>query len=172
MHPLDARKSAMALSKKQLRTIYIVVCLIIATYVVPQFDNASRVGGSRNTSAIEAAEVRGQERVEGPVERAFRNEQSNTWRTVTGEVSRLLSDDDQGSRHQRLILELASGHTVLIAHNIDLANRINNIAVGDSVRVKGEYEWNLQGGVIHWTHKDPQGRRDGGWIEHQSRRYE
>jgi hypothetical protein len=172
MHPLGARKSSMALSRKQLRTIYIVVSLIVATYVVPQFDCAPRLAGLRNTAAIEAAEVRDQEREEGPVERAFRNEQNDAWLTVTGEVSRILSDDDQGSRHQRLILELASGHTVLIAHNIDLANRINNIAVGDSVRVKGEYEWNLQGGVIHWTHKDPQGRRDGGWIEHQSRRYE
>ncbi len=90
--------------------------------------------------------------------------------TVDGAVERTLADDNDGSRHQRFILRLSSGHTLLVAHNIDLADRVP-LRSGDRVRVSGEYEWNEQGGVLHWTHHDPQGRRVGGWIEHEGTRY-
>jgi hypothetical protein len=89
-----------------------------------------------------------------------------------GTVSRLLSDDNDGSRHQRFILKLASGHTLMIAHNIDLAPRIQSIRNGDRVGFFGEYEWNPRGGVIHWTHHDPQRRHVDGWLEHDGRRYQ
>lgn len=89
-----------------------------------------------------------------------------------GTVSRILPDDRTGSRHQRFILRLASGQTLLVAHNIDLAPRIPGLAIGDRVAFYGEYEWNERGGVIHWTHHDPQGRHVGGWLEHEGRRYE
>lgn len=89
-----------------------------------------------------------------------------------GTVTRVLSDDNDGSRHQRFILRIASGRTLLIAHNIDLAPRIGSLRAGDRVTFYGEYEWNDKGGVIHWTHRDPQGRHVGGWLEHDGRRYE
>ncbi|MCB9514039.1 MAG: DUF3465 domain-containing protein [Candidatus Latescibacteria bacterium] len=88
-----------------------------------------------------------------------------------GTVDRLLDDDDEGSRHQRFILRLASGRTLLVAHNIDLAPRVP-LSRGDRVTVRGEYASNAQGGVIHWTHHDPAGRHPGGWIEAGGKRYE
>jgi hypothetical protein len=90
----------------------------------------------------------------------------------TGTVIRILSDDNDGSRHQRFILSLADGRTLLIAHNIDLAPRINGIREGDTVEFYGEYASNSRGGVIHWTHHDPQGRHPGGWLRHRGHRYE
>ncbi len=78
-------------------------------------------------------------------------------------VERNLKDDNQGSRHQKFIVR-SGAYTVLVAHNIDLASRVP-IEVGDSVKIRGEYEWNDLGGVVHWTHHDPQNRRKGGWIE-------
>ena len=90
--------------------------------------------------------------------------------TLTGTVHRTLSDDNHGSRHQRFIVRLASGRTVLIAHNIDLAERVP-LAIGDPVIVRGEYEWTDKGGTIHWTHHDPKRWREGGWVEHGGVRY-
>lgn len=89
-----------------------------------------------------------------------------------GVVTRLLPDDQKGSRHQRFILRLASGQTLLVAHNIDIAPRIAGIRVGDAVSFCGQYESNSQGGVIHWTHHDPQGRHTAGWLQHNGRRYQ
>ncbi len=107
---------------------------------------------------------------ESLIERAFAERRSDVLVTVPGKVSRVLADDLKGSRHQRFILELAGGHTVLVAHNIDLADRVP-LRRGDSVEVRGEYEWNQRGGVIHWTHHDPQGRHQDGWIRHRGRTY-
>jgi hypothetical protein len=88
----------------------------------------------------------------------------------SGRVERLLQDDRDGSHHQRFLIRLASGRTVLIAHNIDLAPRVP-ISPDDSVTVHGEYEYNEMGGVIHWTHHDPEGKRPGGWIRFNNREY-
>lgn len=89
----------------------------------------------------------------------------------SGTVTRILPDDNDGSRHQRFILQLESGQTLLVAHNIDLAPRVDGLKLGDTVSFFGEYEWNDRGGVIHWTHHDPAGLHVEGWVEHNGRRY-
>ena len=107
----------------------------------------------------------------GPTaERAFAEGLSDVELEILGRVDRVLADDLEGSRHQRFIVRLASGQTVLVAHNIDLAERVP-LRRGDEVEARGEYEWNDRGGVLHWTHHDPQGRRLGGWIRHDGREY-
>lgn len=106
------------------------------------------------------------------VKEAFEARRSDYQLEDTGIVARVLADDNSGSRHQKFILEFPSGHTVLIAHNIDLAPRIGGLKEGDTVRFFGEYEWNDRGGVVHWTHRDPQGRHVDGWLEHNGRRYQ
>jgi hypothetical protein len=103
---------------------------------------------------------------------AYENRLSDVQVRGAGRVSRVLPDDNKGSRHQKFILRLASGQTILIAHNIDLAPRIPNIRRGDSVEFYGEYEWSQKGGVVHWTHHDPRGRHIGGWLKHKGRTYE
>ncbi len=103
---------------------------------------------------------------------AYQNQLSDIQVRGSGKVSRILSDDNQGSRHQRFILRLSSGQTLLVAHNIDLAPKINTLQNGDLVQFFGEYEWNSKGGVIHWTHHDPGGRHVAGWLKHNGRKYE
>ena len=106
------------------------------------------------------------------IARAFENRTSNLQVKGAGRVIRLLSDDMSGSRHQRFIVQLASGQTLLISHNIDLAPRINNLKTGDRVGFYGEYEWNAKGGVIHWTHHDPRGRHVTGYLTHNGKTYQ
>ena len=106
----------------------------------------------------------------GEVEAAFAAQRSGQWVETRGRVKRMLADDSVGSRHQRFILELDSGNTLLVAHNIDLARRIP-LALDDRVILRGRYEWNDRGGVVHWTHHDPDGSLPGGWILHQGVRY-
>ena len=103
--------------------------------------------------------------------RAFANSASDVQVEGAGTVIRLLPDDLDGARHQRFIVQLASGQTVLISHNIDIAPRINGLEEGDSVSFSGEYVWNAKGGLIHWTHHDPRGRHVAGWVVHNGKMY-
>jgi hypothetical protein len=109
---------------------------------------------------------------DGAITRALESRASGIQLQGQGAVIKVLPDNNDGSRHQRFILKLHSGQTLLVAHNIDLAPRIDSLRVGDSVAFNGEYEWNSKGGVIHWTHHDPNGRHVAGWLKHDSRVYQ
>lgn len=106
------------------------------------------------------------------LEKAFKNKQSNIQVGGSGEVINILPDDTQGNRHQKFIVELNSGQTLLIAHNIDIAPRIKNLNLGDHINFYGEYEWNSKGGVVHWTHHDPSDRHESGWLNHGGKLYQ
>jgi hypothetical protein len=103
---------------------------------------------------------------------AFRRQQSHVQVGGEGQVVRILSDDVNVPRHQRFILKLSSGQTLLVAHNIDLAPRIGELKLGDAVAFYGEYEWNDKGGVIHWTHRDPAAKHVAGWLKCGGRVYQ
>ena len=100
----------------------------------------------------------------------YKKSDDGSWIEVKGLVTRLLSDDDDGSRHQRFIINIGNRRTLLIAHNIDLAERIP-LGMGDRVLVRGMYEWNDLGGLVHWTHDDPHGAEDGGYVRYRSQEY-
>lgn len=106
------------------------------------------------------------------LKQTYESHQSDVQVRGSGTVSRILPDDNKGSRHQKFILRLDSKQTVLVAHNIDLAPRIQGIRKGDRVEFYGEYEWNKKGGVIHWTHRDPNNRHAHGWLKHKGNVYE
>ena len=88
---------------------------------------------------------------------------SRFWMTADATVIKNLKDDKKGSQHQKFLVELAPDITLLVAHNIDLAPRAP-VVKGDKIKIKGRYEWNNRGGVVHWTHHDPKGKKEGGWI--------
>jgi uncharacterized protein DUF3465 len=94
------------------------------------------------------------------LEQAHAQHRSNVWVDGGGTVTRILRDDTKRPRHQRFVVRVGTGpgaFTVMIAHNIDRAPRVP-FKKGDDVTFRGEYVWNDQGGVLHWTH-DPRG-----WI--------
>lgn len=98
--------------------------------------------------------------------KAPENNQNNNQVGGSGQVIKILPDDTQGSRHQKFIVELQSGLSLLIAHNLFIASRITPLNLGDHIDFYGEYKWNSMGGLVHWTHHDPNGHHAGGWLNH------
>lgn len=125
-----------------------------------------------DTSGIACNSVTADDAGDDSLARAFAEQAEDVEVEGQGTVSKLLSDDNEGDRHQRFIVRLASGQTVLITHNIDVAPRVSSLQVGDTVAFKGEYVWNAQGGLVHWTHDDPDGSHVAGWIRHNGRWYQ
>ncbi len=97
---------------------------------------------------------------------AYREHLTHVWVEDSGTVTRFLREDTKRPRHERFVVRIdgADDLTVMIAHNIDLAPRVP-CKRGDAVSFRGEYIWSEQGGIVHWTHRDPQGgKNSGGWI--------
>ena len=93
--------------------------------------------------------------------------------TADGTVVRLLPDRTSGTgTHEQFIIKLTSQDlTVEIEHNISIAARVP-VAQGDHVIVHGEYVWTAKGGLIHFTHHDPQGTHEGGYIQDNGTTYD
>jgi hypothetical protein len=153
-----------------LRNRYVVVAilLLIAGLQLLREQRPAGIEHSLESNAVTAPASNSSD----ALREAFEQRRSNVQIAGSGVVTSLLKDDNTGSRHQRFIVRLPHDQTLLIAHNVDLAPRIDALQVGDDVRFFGEYEWNDKGGVLHWTHDDPQGRHVAGWIEHEGKRYQ
>lgn len=164
----------MNLDRRTIRLLAGVAVLVVGWLAQQAGIDLSALSGGeqdvRSAHAVEAAAGDAGSAV-AEIEAAVAARRSGFMVTVDARVAKVLPDDNEGSRHQRFLIELANGRTLLIAHNIDLAKRAP-IESKDSVRIRGQYEWNDRGGVLHWTHHDPKGRHPGGWIEHAGRRFE
>ncbi len=147
------------------KLLFLAIAAAVAFWLTKQPVDAPR-GSAQAPAAFSPGEA------EDPIAAAWANRESGVAVEGRGTVEKVLGDDSLGDRHQRFILRLASGQTVLVAHNIDLAPRVEPLAVGDAVAFRGEYEWNDKGGIIHWTHRDPQAQHPGGWVKHDGRTFE
>ncbi len=145
------------MSNKSIKTITTAILALISLFIGSQYFDSS----------VENINVD----IQSSIEQLYATRQSGIMVEFDGMIDKLLSDDLKGSRHQRFIVKLDSGHTVLIAHNIDLAPRVP-LEKGKKVFIYGQYEWNDRGGVVHWTHKDPRGTHEEGWIQFQGQKYE
>jgi hypothetical protein len=106
------------------------------------------------------------------IKELFETEKSDVQVDGSGTVTKILEDDNDGSRHQRFILSLESGQTLIIAHNIDLAPRLENLKIGDIVEFYGEYYYTEEGGGIHWTHADPDRNHADGYLKFNGTLYQ
>lgn len=143
-----------------MKKLLLVVAIIAAVYI----------GWSQTNRPKDYAEYTGQS--DEALYSTFGERNSGDQVEGNGIVIRILTDDNDGSRHQRFILRLHSGQTLLIAHNIDLTPRLSSLKEGDTVEFNGEYEWNSKGGVVHWTHHDPDGHHVAGWLKHNGQTYQ
>ncbi len=126
--------------------------------------------GARPGARKPASEPRAR-RGEHPITALQRAGATGHWTQGSAVVFRNLPDDNEGSRHQRMLVKLSDGHVIKISHNIDLAKRVP-AREGDRLDFAGDFESNELGGALHWTHLDPKSWHPNGWIDHQGRRYE
>ena len=77
------------------------------------------------------------------------------------------------SPHEGFLMRLGSSCHVIVRveANTDYTGSFA-LAPGEAVVVKGEYEFYPRGGVIHWTHRDPHGRHEGGYVSVGGHTYE
>ncbi len=103
----------------------------------------------------------------------FVNQRSNVEVTADGVVVGVFPDRSSSTgTHEQFIIRLTSQNmTVEIEHNISIARRVP-VKEGDDVVVHGEYVWNAQGGLIHFTHHDPQGTHENGYIIDHGQTYD
>ncbi|MEC5210032.1 hypothetical protein RCH20_001090 [Psychrobacter sp. PL15] len=146
---------------------------IVPTYADAPTDEAiaSGVDVNRDVSAITVATACQNE----TLVKAFKAQQSDRQVKGCGTIIKTLPDDNDGSRHQKILVELegvSPKQTVLLVHNIDLAPRVAEVSKGTSLSFYGEYVYNNKGGLVHWTHHDPAARHQGGWIDSNGVRYQ
>ena len=156
-----------------MRRVVAVAVALVCAFVVVRRASMAPIGASRSAppavpSVAPAPTSAGNE----AIGRAFANHAQDVRVDGAGVVARILSDDTRGGRHQRFLVRLPSGQTILIAHNIDVAPRVESLRVGDAIEFEGEYVWNAQGGLVHWTHRDPAGRHRAGWLRYRGRTYQ
>ncbi|MFV5367595.1 DUF3465 domain-containing protein [Acinetobacter junii] len=145
-----------------------IIVVLMAAYVGINLKQNNLNDKVVQTSIVEEATVDDQQKIM----QAYQQQISNIQVQSKGEVKAILADDNDGSRHQKMILKLENGLTVLVAHNIDLAPRVEGLRKGEIVEFYGEYEYSPKGGVIHWTHHDPQGKHVDGWLKYQGKSYQ
>lgn len=141
--------------------IFFVLVLVVAWYLESHKADDLPKGAPGAGSSATPAEA---------LEQAIAKRRSGVWVEGEGTIVRLLPDDRTGDRHQLCLVELPGGHTIKIAHNVDLAPKLP-WKKGDELAFRGRFEWNAKGGVVHWTHHDPGGRREGGWLKLGGRTY-
>jgi Protein of unknown function (DUF3465) len=98
---------------------------------------------------------------------AFSAQRSGVEVVAQGRVTRVLGvQAGRSSPHEGFLLRLDSGCALVVRVevNTDFTGTIP-LSVGQRVLVKGDYEYYSRGGVIHWTHRDPRGRHENGYVD-------
>ena len=144
----------------------IITALIVAALSAFGFANQNPKTETQATTSTQSHTAK------SDVERAYSAKRSDVQVQGSGVVIKSLRDDNEGHRHQKFILRLALGTTILVAHNIDLAPKITSLKKGDTVMFNREYEYDSRGGVVHWTHHDPQRHHANGWLKHNGKTYQ
>lgn len=174
--PKPPRKRRYPFKRKLNRKLRRITFMLIAAAIASGINYYNTY--KNNSTAIVAAEKHSkpafsgstQQQIIQEIRNASNNPDSQFWVSVQGKVIKLLKDDLKGSKHQKFLIKIAPDLTLLISHNIDLAPRVP-IRKNDLISLRGRYEWNNRGGLIHWTHHDPKGKKKGGWIRLNNKDY-
>jgi hypothetical protein len=167
----------MKITKKQIINIFILIAAVTIAYFSSDQSSTSdqHPAVDQNNPVLSPAtkpKINIKYTKSSVIKKAFDQGRSDIQVILKGRVIKVLSDDTQGDKHQRFLVKISGGHVLLIVHNIDLAPRVAGLKVDTDISFHGEYEWNEKGGVVHWTHHDPRGSHENGWIFYQGQKYD
>lgn len=97
---------------------------------------------------------------------AYSSQRSHVEVVASGRVTRVLGvRGGPSGDHEGYLLRLDGGCalTLKVETNVTLTGPVP-LTTGEAVVVKGEYEYNALGGVVHWTHRDPRGNHEAGYV--------
>lgn len=147
---------------------YAVIVTVSALLVVSGCKGSKPQHLSADTTSSSSSDVGSNEQIES----AFQAKRSHVQVQAHGVIEKVLPDDNQGLRHQRFIVRVNPQMNILIAYNIDIAPYIDDLKAGQPIAFDGEYIFNPKGGIVHWTHRDPQGHHPDGWIKYEGKTYQ
>ncbi len=163
-----AKTVGVAVTASAIILAFAIVGLAACTTQAPVKDSYTPINSNINSSASVAPQPA---IFEDEILAAHANRQTNVEVTCTLPVKRMLPQDNKGEKHEKFILQMSNGSTILVAHNISRAPYVP-ISEGDVVTVRGEYIWNRKGGVIHWTHLSDTPKHPSGYIDFAGQRYQ
>lgn len=146
---------------KKIKQILGIVALIISAFFAEQY--------LPNQETNNSTSPRTNNRTESNIDKVVAGRKSGQMVLIEARIIKHLRDDLKGDKHQKMLLKTGK-HTLLLAHNIDIAPRVP-AKEGETIQVKGEYEWNEKGGVIHWTHRSNNSHPQG-WIKYNNKKYD
>jgi len=81
--------------------------------------------------------------------------------------------EGRSGQHEGFLLRLHQQCDLMVRveTNVDITGPVP-VRDGEIVTVKGQFENDPMGGVIHWTHHDPRGRHVSGYVEAGGKLYQ
>ncbi len=155
-------------------TVYKVVGVLAGVAII--------LGGRACFSRISPSPIRAEAPLTGLalIMDAAKNQKAGITVQHWGTVTKLVDDHADGSGGgvgdgsdgtlQKFVVTLENGHVLLMAHDTAIAPRIP-LVVDDVVEFRGRYDWNALGGLVYFTHHDPEMVRDDGWIRYKGKVY-
>ncbi|HUN28938.1 MAG TPA: DUF3465 domain-containing protein [Alphaproteobacteria bacterium] len=88
-------------------------------------------------------------------------------------VAMLGTTNGPSGNHEGFLLKLSQQCDLLlrVETNVDITGPVP-LRAGETVTVKGQFEDDPTGGVIHWTHHDPSGHHVAGYVLVDGKYYE
>ena len=150
--------------------VLLAMCIALSFAACRAPDNAQTNAQNQTTAQLQPASATANIDA-GAITGAFSAHRNLSQVQGSGIVVKVLKDDIKGLKHQKFLLKVSDNITILVAHNLDLAPRVEDIHEGDVIAFKGEYIYTPKGGTVHWTHKDPRGNHQAGWLKHNGKTY-
>jgi len=103
---------------------------------------------------------------------AFEQGRTGVWVSGHGTVKQLVGDETvAGERHQRIVVDVGEVFDLIVRHSVEASERVP-VVQGDTIAFQGRYEFNGRGGVLGFTHHDPEEPGGGGWVRYQGNVYD